>query len=54
VDALLDDPAYDPAFIAPYFGPVLGRLPASAGCYLRLMFVEFRYRLGYELVRQGQ
>jgi IS5 family transposase len=44
VDALLDDPA----FFAPYFHPVLGRPSTPVECYLRLMFLKFRYRLGYE------
>src|SRR5262250_1991333 len=47
VDALLDDPAFFAPFV-PYFHPVLGRLPAPVECYLRLMFLKFRYRLGYE------
>ena len=47
VDALLDDPA----FFEPYrvfFHPVLGRPSTPVECYLRLMFLKFRYRLGYE------
>ena len=44
VDALLDDPV----FFAPYFHPVLGRPSTPVECYLRLMFLKFRYRLGYE------
>ena len=47
VDALLDDPAFFAPF-APYFHPVLGRPSTPVECYLRLMFVKFRYRLGYE------
>ena len=47
VDALLDDPVFFEPF-APYFHPVLGRPPAPVECYLRLMFLKFRYRLGYE------
>jgi len=47
VDALLDDPAFFVPF-APYFGPVTGRPSTPVGCYLRLMFLKFRYRLGYE------
>jgi hypothetical protein len=35
-------------FFAPYFHPVLGRPSTSVECYLRLMFLKFRYRLGYE------
>ena len=47
VDALLDDPAFFAPF-APHFHPVLGRPSTPAECYLRLMFLKFRYRLGYE------
>jgi IS5 family transposase len=47
VDALLDDPGFFAPF-APFFHPVLGRPPAPVECYLRLMFLKFRYRLGYE------
>jgi transposase, IS5 family len=47
VDGLLDDPAFFAPF-APYFHPVLGRPSTPIECYLRLMFLKFRYRLGYE------
>jgi transposase, IS5 family len=47
VDALLDDPAFFEPF-APYFHPVIGRPSTPAECYLRLMFLKFRYRLGFE------
>jgi transposase, IS5 family len=47
VDALLDDPAFFAPF-APFFHPVLGRPSTPVECYLRLMFLKFRYRLGYE------
>src|SRR6476469_8453650 len=47
VDALLDDPAFFVAF-APHFHPVIGRPSTPAEWYLRLMFLKFRYRLGYE------
>jgi IS5 family transposase len=47
VDALLDDPAFFAPF-APHFHPVLGRPSTPVECYLRLMFLKFRYRLGYE------
>jgi len=47
VDALLDDPAFFAPF-TPYFHPVLGRPSTPVECYLRLMFLKFRYRLGYE------
>jgi IS5 family transposase len=47
VDALLDDPVFFAPF-ALYFHPVLGRPSTPVECYLRLMFLKFRYRLGYE------
>src|SRR5258708_6904753 len=47
VDALLDDPAFFAPF-APHFHPVLGRPSTPAEWYLRLMFLKFRCRLGYE------
>ena len=47
VDALLDDPAFFAPF-APYFHPVIGRPSTPVEWYLRLMFLKFRYRLGYE------
>jgi transposase, IS5 family len=47
VDALLDDPAFFTPF-APYFHPVIGRPSTPAECYLRLMYLKFRYRLGLE------
>jgi transposase, IS5 family len=31
---------------APQFLPVLGRSSIPVECYLRLMFLKFRYRLG--------
>src|SRR5579864_8281459 len=45
VDVLLDDPAFFAPF-APHFHPVLGRPSTPIECYLRLMFLKFRYRLG--------
>jgi transposase, IS5 family len=47
VDAMLDDPVFFAPF-APHFHPVLGRPSTPAEWYLRLMFLKFRYRLGYE------
>jgi transposase, IS5 family len=47
VDVLLDDPVFFAPF-APHFHPVLGRPSTPIECYLRLMFLKFRYRLGYE------
>ena len=47
VDALLDDPVFFAPF-APHFHPVIGRPSTPVECYLRLMFLKFRYRLGFE------
>jgi transposase, IS5 family len=47
VDGLLDDPVFFAPF-APYFDPLIGRPSTPVECYLRLMFLKFRYRLGYE------
>src|ERR1700686_3930642 len=47
VDALLDDPVFFAPF-APYFHPLIGRPCTPIECYLRLMFLKFRYRLGYQ------
>jgi transposase, IS5 family len=47
VDAVLDDPALFAPF-APFFDPRIGRPSIPMECYLRLMFLKFRYRLGYE------
>jgi transposase, IS5 family len=47
VGALQDDPAFFAPF-APFFHPVLGRPSTPIEYYLRLMFLKFRYRLGYE------
>src|SRR5499425_716141 len=47
VDAVLDDPVFFAPF-ARYFHPVIGRPSTPVECYLRLMFLKFRYRLGYE------
>jgi IS5 family transposase len=61
VDVLLDDsvffapftpffapftPFFDP--FTPFFDPRLGRPSTPMETYLRLMFLKFRYRLGYE------
>jgi hypothetical protein len=43
----LGDPVFSAPF-APYFHPVIGRPSTPAECYLRLMFLKFRYRLGFE------
>jgi transposase, IS5 family len=47
VDALLDDRAFFAPF-APHFDPRIGRPSIPMETYLRLMFLRFRYRLGYE------
>jgi IS5 family transposase len=47
VDALRGDAAFFAPF-APHFHPVMGRPSTPVECYLRLMFLKFRYRLGYE------
>ncbi|MEU2004536.1 ISNCY family transposase [Rhodococcus sp. NPDC019627] len=47
VDALLDDPAFFAPFV-PYFDPRIGRPSTPMEIYLRLMFLKFRYRLGFE------
>ena len=47
VDALLDDPAFFAPF-ARFFDPLIGRPSTPVECYMRLMFLKFRYRLGYE------
>ena len=47
MDALLDDPVFFAPFV-PFFDPRLGRPSTPMEVYLRLMFLKFRYRLGYE------
>ena len=47
VDVLLDDPAFFAPFAA-YFDARIGRPSIPMETYLRLMFLKFRYRLGYE------
>ena len=47
VDALLDDPVFFTPFV-PFFDPRMGRPSTPMETYLRLMFLKFRYRLGYE------
>jgi transposase, IS5 family len=49
VDALLDDPMFL-APLASHFDPRIGRPSMPLDTYLRIMFLKFRYRLGYELV----
>ena len=47
VDVLLDDPVFFAPF-TPFFDPRLGRPSTPMEVYLRLMFLKYRYRLGYE------
>jgi IS5 family transposase len=47
VDALLDDPGFFAPF-APFFDPSIGRPSIPMETYLRMMFLKFRYRLGFE------
>ena len=47
VDQLLDDPVFFAPFV-PFFDPRQGRPSIPMETYLRLMFLKFRYRLGYE------
>ena len=47
VDGLLDDPVFFAPF-AGYFDARIGRPSIPMESYLRLMFLKFRYRLGYE------
>jgi IS5 family transposase len=47
VDVLLDDSVFFAAFV-PFFDPRVGRPSVPMETYLRMMFLKFRYRLGYE------
>ena len=47
VDGLLDDPVFFAPFV-PFFDPRVGRPSIPMETYLRMMFLKFRYRLGYE------
>jgi transposase, IS5 family len=47
VDNLLDDEAFFAPFRA-YFDPLIGRPSIPMETYLRMMFLKFRHRLGYE------
>jgi IS5 family transposase len=49
VDVLLDDPAFFAPFAA-HFDARIGRPSIPMETYLRLMFLKFRYRLGYEVL----
>ena len=47
VDDLLDDPEFFEPFRV-HFHQVLGRPSVPIETYLRLMFLKYRYRLGFE------
>jgi transposase, IS5 family len=47
IDELLDDPVFFAPFVS-FFDPRIGRPSTPMESYLRLMFLKFRYRLGYE------
>src|SRR5438046_6904334 len=47
VDAWLDDERFFAPFV-PFFDPRIGRPSVPMETYLRLMFLKFRHRLGYE------
>ncbi len=47
VDALLDDTAFCEPF-AEHFDPIIGRPSIPIETYLRMMFLKYRYKLGYE------
>jgi transposase, IS5 family len=47
IDRLLDDPVFFEPFV-PHFDPVIGRPSIPMETYLRMMFLRFRYGLGFE------
>jgi IS5 family transposase len=47
VDAMLDAPVFLAPFVS-FFDPRIGLPSTPMETYLRLMFLKFRYRLGYE------
>jgi len=47
IDELLDDERFFEPF-RPFFDPVIGRPSIPMETYLRMMFLKYRYRLGYE------
>lgn len=51
VDGWLDDERFFAPFV-PFFDPRFGRPSIPMETYLRLMFLKFRYRLGYESLRR--
>jgi IS5 family transposase len=49
IDVLLDDERFFEPF-RPFFDPVIGRPSIPIETYLRMMFLKYRYRLGFEPV----
>ena len=47
IDALLDDEAFFDPF-RPFFDPAIGRPSVPMETYIRMMFLKYRYRLGFE------
>ena len=47
IDALLDDERFFEPF-RPFFDPVIGRPSVPIETYIRMMFLKYRYKLGYE------
>src|SRR5436309_8809193 len=47
VDELLDDPVFFEPF-RPFFSPLVGRPSIPMETFLRMMFLKYRYRLGFE------
>lgn len=47
IDALFDDERFFDPF-RPFFDPAIGRRSIPMETYLRMMFLEYRYRLGFE------
>jgi IS5 family transposase len=49
VDELLDDPAFFEPF-RPFFSPMLGRPSIPMETFLRMMWLKYRYRLGFSML----
>jgi IS5 family transposase len=47
IDALLDDDRFFEPF-RPFFDPVIGRPSIPMETYIRMMFLKYRYRMGFE------
>ena len=47
VDGLLDDPVFFEPF-RPFFHPTAGRRSIPMETFLRLMYLKYRYRTGFE------